>query len=473
MKLQVVLNRIRTLDLQGKVILILIAVIFPISVLLGLAQSKVMEPVLYEEIRQVGVSFAQNLASQIESEKLLHHPNASNLIEDRIQRMIYAQPGVVRVDLITRRSKDGAPIYLASSIEEQEAAVPPSDALKDHVSANVETEDGTPVWSITYPIKSGSSLAVVHLLISLGFVSSFQSTILKINVIAAILSTILLILVLSFLLKRAIENERHLRVAQESNAVLSGKLQEIQQALIQTEKLAVMGQLTASFAHEIGTPLNAVGGHLQLLKMGLDKALDGKVLKSTSDRLAIISGQLKKIEDIVKGFLATTKKPIQQQKVIVPVSDLVENVVALVQPTLQVYGIEYLGEMLDRSGKVEVVPLEIEQVLLNLVNNAIYSLKEKKRSEGEINQLRIRIYSDETENRVTVEIKDTGVGISEQNLKQIFKPFFTTKPMGEGHGLGLSICQQIIHAYGGEILVDSKLGEWTRFKVQLPLRKNA
>ena len=471
MKLQAVFSRIRSLELQGKVILILIAVIFPISVLLGLAQSKVMEPVLYEEIRQVGVSFAQNLASQIESEKLLHHPNASNLIEDRIQRMIYAQPGVVRVDLIARKTKEGAPFYLASSIEEQEAAVPPLDALKDHVSATVENEDGTPVWSITYPLKSGSNQAVVHLLISLGFVSSFQSTILKINVIAAILSTILLILVLSFLLRRAIENERHLRVAQESNAVLSGKLQEIQQALIQTEKLAVMGQLTASFAHEIGTPLNAVGGHLQLLKMGLDKMLDGKALKSTSDRIAIISGQLKKIEDIVKGFLATTKKPIQQQKVNVPVSDLVENVVALVQPTLQVSGIEYSNESTDRNARVEVVPIEIEQVLLNLVNNAIYSLKEKGRGESEKNQLRIRTFSDDAANWVAVEIMDTGLGISEQNLKQIFKPFFTTKPSGEGHGLGLSICQQIIHSYGGEILVDSKLGEWTRFKVQLPLRK--
>jgi signal transduction histidine kinase len=473
MKLRVVFNRIRTLDLQGKVFLILIAVIFPVSVLLGLAQSKVMEPVLYEEIRQVGVSFAQNLASQIESEKLLHHQNASNLIEDRIQRMIYAQPGVVRVDLITRKTKDGAPYYLASSIEEQEAAIPPLDSIKDHVSASVADEDGTPVWSITYPLKSGSNPAVIHLLFSLGFVSSFQSTILKINVIAAILSTILLILVLSFLLRRAIENERDLRVAQESNAVLSGKLQEIQQALIQTEKLAVMGQLTASFAHEIGTPLNAVGGHLQLLKMGLDKSLDGKIHKSTSDRIAIIAGQLKKIEDIVKGFLATTKKPIQQQKVVVSVGDLIDNVVALVQPSLQVSGIEYLAQIHDRNAKVEVVPLEIEQVLLNLVNNAIYSMKEKGRGEGTpLNQLRIRTESEVARNEITVEIKDTGVGISEQNLKQIFKPFFTTKPSGEGHGLGLSICQQIIHAYGGEVVVDSKLGEWTSFRVKLPLRKN-
>ncbi|NDG85071.1 MAG: GHKL domain-containing protein [Proteobacteria bacterium] len=457
--------------MQGKVFLILIAVIFPISVFLGLAQSKVMEPVLYEEIRQVGVSFAQNLASQIESEKLLRNPNASNLIEDKIQRMLYSQPGVVRVDIISKRPKDGSLYYLASSIEEQEAATPPADALQEHVSANVQNEEGVPVWSITYPIRSPAEPSVVHLLISLGFVSTFQSTILKINVIAAILSTIVLILVLSFLLRRAIENERQLRVAQESNAVLSGKLQEIQQALIHTEKLAVMGQLTASFAHEIGTPLNAVGGHLQLLKMGLQKTLQGEVLQSTSDRIGIIAGQLKKIEDIVKGFLATTKKPIAQQKVAIPVNDLVRNVVALVHPTLQVNGIVYVGELLEKRATVEVVPLEIEQVLLNLVNNAIYSMKEKGKNENAKNQLRIRTYSSGDAKTVIVEIKDTGLGISEQNLKQIFKPFFTTKPSGEGHGLGLSICQQIIHSYGGEVRVDSKMGEWTRFKVQLPLRQ--
>jgi signal transduction histidine kinase len=472
MSLRFVLKRFRAPDLQAKVILILIAVIFPISIVLGLAQSKVMEPVLYEEIRQLGLSFAQNLSSQIEGERLLHKPNASQLIEDKIQRMVYSQPGVIRVDVIAKRPAPlgGGLFYLASSLEEQESAIPPSDSLKDHVSANIENEEASPVWSITYPVHSGSDLAVVHILVSLGFVSSIQNTILKINLIAAILSTILLILVLSFLLKRALENERQLRAAQESNAVLSGKLQEIQQALIQTEKLAVMGQLTASFAHEIGTPLNAISGHVQLLKMSLEKLIQGDLWRSVSDRIGIISGQLMKIENIVKGFLATTKKPISQQKLVVPVRDLVESVVALVQPTFQVNQIQFSVDFLDRGAKVEVVPLEIEQVILNLVNNAVYSLKEKSRGGGSRSDLKVITDLDAGRRLVTIEVADSGIGISESNLKLIFKPFFTTKPTGEGHGLGLSICQQIIHAYGGEVMVESQLGEWTRIKVQLPLK---
>ena len=469
MTFKTVLKRFRAPDLQGKVILILIAVIFPISVILSLAQSKVMEPVLFEEIRQVGLSFAQNLASQIEGDRLLARPNATALIEDRIQRMVYSQPGIIRVDVISKKPQTGALFYLASSVEEQENSVPSPEEMRDHVSATVEREDSVPVWNIIYPIRAGTGHAVVKVLVSLGFVLAFQSTILKINIIAAILSTILLILVLSFLLKRAIENERQLRVAQESNAVLSGKLQEIQQALIQTEKLAVMGQLTASFAHEIGTPLNAVSGHVQLLRMGLEKIVSGEAWKIVSDRIGIISGQLRKIEDIVKGFLATTKKPMARERSRVLVKDLVGNVMALVQPTLEVNQIRYREAFRDGDARVEVVPIEIEQVILNLVNNAIYSMKEKGRiPEGE-NELAITLQADLQKQNVKLEIRDTGVGISDANLKLIFKPFFTTKPSGEGHGLGLSICQEIIHSYGGEVTVESEPGAWTAILVQLPL----
>ncbi|NDF15327.1 hypothetical protein EB061_08410, partial [bacterium] len=367
------------MPLQGKVSLILAAVIFPVSLILGLAQSRVMEPVLFEEIRQVGVSFAQNLANQIQAGRLLTRPNTSALIEDRIQRMLYAQPGVVRVDVIARRPADGSLFYLASSVEEPEGAIPADSMWSDRLEARVIDEDDNPVWDIVLPLVDGPNRVMVHLLISLGFVSTIQNTFLKINLIGAILSTVLLILILSYLLRRAIENERQLRAAQESNAMLSGRLQEIQESLIQTEKLAVMGQLTASFAHEIGTPLNAVGGHLQLLKMGLEKLLSGDILGGVLERIAVISGQLRRIEEIVKGFLATTKKPIDRQKMSVPVRDLVRNVLALVQPTLQNSQIQYSEDFRDEGVAVEVVPLEIEQVILNLVNNAIYSLREKHR----------------------------------------------------------------------------------------------
>ncbi len=461
------IKRFRAPDLQGKVILILIAVIFPISILLGFAQTKVMEPVLTDEIKQVGMSFVQNLAFQIESQRLLQKPNAAALIEDKVQRMIYTQPGIIRVDVIKKRPTDNSLYYLTTNIDEQENSLPPIDALKEEISLVLTHEEGIPVLSIFQPVKSGVERANIHILVSLRFLNSIQSTLLRINLIAALLSTISLILVLSYMLKRALENEKQLKVAQISNEVLSGKLQEIQQELIHTEKLAVMGQLTASFAHEIGTPLNAISGHMQLLKMGLESSLPASEKAPVSDRIGVITGQLKKIEEIVKGFLQTTKKPIAQQKSLVPTRELIERILALVQPTLQRHQISLGQDFAAKNDEIEVVPLEVEQVLLNLINNAIDSMKERARADGSANALWIKTYNDDTQKTVTIEIQDNGTGISSENLKQIFKPFFTTKSAGEGHGLGLSICQQIIRSYGGELIVDSKVGKGTRMKVQL------
>src|ERR1035437_2307700 len=100
MVLQKWISRIRSSDIQAKIVLILIAVIFPLSILIGLIQSKVMEPILSDEIRQLGVSFSQNLASQIQSQRLLSKSNPNVIIEDLIQRMMYTQPSVLRVDVI-------------------------------------------------------------------------------------------------------------------------------------------------------------------------------------------------------------------------------------------------------------------------------------------------------------------------------------------------------------------------------------
>ncbi len=453
------IERIRSADLQAKIVLILIGVIFPLSILIGLIQSKVMEPILSDEIRQLGVSFSQNLSSQIQSQRLLSKNNPSVAVEELIQRMMYTQPSVLRVDVISQKSKDEGLYYLASSVEEQENIEPPIAKLKEEMEGEVTNEEGIPVWSIYYPVKQGSEKANIHVLVSLRFASSVTGTFLRINLIGALVSTILLILILNFFLRRAIESEKQLKVAQMSNEVLSEKLQEIQQELIHKEKLAVMGQLTASFAHEIGTPLNAISGHVQLLNMDLGK--------SHSERIGIISGQLKKIEEIVKGFLQTTKKPIIQQKIVITTRELIERIVVLVMPTLQRHQISFGQEFKATDDQVEVVPLEIEQVLLNLVNNAIDSMKMTEDQKHSLHALWIRTYN--SPGSVTIEIQDSGSGITPENLKQIFKPFFTTKILGEGHGLGLSICQQIVRSYGGEIVVESKVNRGTKMKVQLPV----
>jgi two-component system C4-dicarboxylate transport sensor histidine kinase DctB len=203
--------------------------------------------------------------------------------------------------------------------------------------------------------------------------------------------------------------------------------------------------------------------------MGLEKEIPGERLGPVSNRMGIITGQLKKIEDIVKGFLETTKKPMAREKSRVPISELVGNVVELVQPTLARHRVECDLQFKAEKTRVEVVPLEIEQVILNLVNNAVDSMKEKDPSGEASHLLRFKTWNESATGRIILEITDSGTGIPPQNLGQIFKPFFTTKTGGAGHGLGLSICQQIVRSYGGEILVESEWGKGAQVRVQLPV----
>ncbi len=304
-------------------------------------------------------------------------------------------------------------------------------------------------------------------MVSLRVISVFQGTILNINFIGALISTFLLILMLSIFLRRAIDNEKQLKVAQMSNEVLSEKLQGIQQELIHKERLAVMGQLTASFAHEIGTPLNAIGGHMQLLNMDLEKSLAPTLLKPVADRMEIIIGQLKKIETIVKGFLKTTKTPLPEQRVTTSTQELVERVLRLLTPTFQRHEITFESIYAAENDQIDVIPVEIEQVILNLFNNAVDSMKDLEGTKA----LWVRTKNDAQKKGLWIEVEDTGSGITAENLKRIFKPFFTTKITGEGHGLGLSICQDIIKSYGGEIMVESKVNSGTLIRVHLPLKE--
>lgn len=466
-------RRLRSAPLPTRIGILLFVVVFPISIIMAFVQSQILHPLLADEVKQVGISFAQNLAAHIEANRLLGRNDSTQRIEDQMQRMIYGQPSIIRVDVIAQSSFTGKLSYLASNIEGQETVSPELLELYQKTTIQEGEEEGLAIYDVYYPVRVGSESANIRVMTSRRFMDAVNAITLRINLLGALLSTVALILMLRYFLRRLFENEKQLKVAQQSNQQLSERLQGIQQELIHNEKLAVMGQLTASFAHEIGTPLNAVGGHLQMLEMEISK-IDGKAENRTQpffERLNIIQGQLKKIEGIVKQFLQTTKRPIAQQKEKVALSQVVSRVVQLLMPTLQRYQIRMNQEFETDQDWISVVPLEIEQVVLNLMNNAIDSIRERSALEGgeQRHSLSIRSYSSAlVPGRWVLEIEDTGQGITPDNLRQVFKPFFTTKPVGEGHGLGLSICQQIIKSYGGEIRVDSQLKKGTIVRVELP-----
>src|SRR6185312_8711593 len=179
----------------------------------------------------------------------------------------------------------------------------------------------------------------VHVVISTKLVGRFAKTLWKTTVMAAVFSMFALILGLGYFLRKTIQNDRKLRKAESQNLQLTAQLHETERQLMNTEKFAVMGQLTASFAHEIGTPLTAIGGHLQLLTDELSPKVDLSEAPKQMERVEIINGQLQKIEGIVKSFLQSTAKPPSQRQ-LVDLSQIADKTLRIVKPRMDNLGIE-------------------------------------------------------------------------------------------------------------------------------------
>ena len=123
-------------------------------------------------------------------------------------------------------------------------------------------------------------------------------------------------------------------------------------------------------------------------------------------------------------------------------------------------------------GKINIIPQDIGRVLLNLYNNAFYAVAEKKKQQGESYEPAILVITKRIDDKIEIKVKDNGNGIPQKVVDKIFQPFFTTKPTGQGTGLGLSLSYDIVKAHGGEIKVDTKDGEGSEFVIQLPVKMN-
>lgn len=466
------------MDLQAKVSLLLVAVIVPTFLVMSLVQYKLTQPILEEEMRQIGVTTAKTLAAEIAGGKLLSAPNPTPAIESRIQELLYSQPNLLRLDVITKDQTTGLAKLLASNVEDDPTSSPPTPVLVEALTSEFKQDDaGEGTWEIAAPIEAirrdakapKKLLGTVHVVVSNKLVDRFIDTVARTTAMAAGFTVVALLLVLSTLLRKAIANDRLLRQAETQNLQLAEQLHDAQRQLMNTEKLAVMGQLTASFAHEIGTPLNAIDGHLQLLREEVTQHLGAPGLL---ERLGIINGQVTKIEEIVKGFLQSTAKPPSQSQ-LVDLNSLVERTLGIVRPRLEALDVEVQRHFDREMGPVRVVPLDLEQVLLNLVNNSLDSLQSKSSRRREDDRLKLDLTTgttfEESKRWAVLSVYDTGEGIRKVDLKNVLKPFFTTKRPGEGTGLGLTICQQLAHKYGGNLEVDSKESAWTRVTLRFPI----
>jgi two-component system NtrC family sensor kinase len=229
------------------------------------------------------------------------------------------------------------------------------------------------------------------------------------------------------------------------------ELFEMQRQLTQLERLAAAGQLAAQFAHEVGTPLNLISGHVQLLRA---RATDERAIK----RLDVIAGQIERITNIVRSMLASTRRP-QPQFELIDLNALLTRILDATQPTLVARNVELIAEMGEGLPMVAADSDQLQQVFINLINNSLDAMPGG-------GQLQVRTLRDGL--NVLIELADSGEGIKDEQLDLIFEPMFTTK-QGLGTGLGLTVVKQIITEHNGSVEVESEPGHRTMFRIRLPI----
>ncbi len=243
---------------------------------------------------------------------------------------------------------------------------------------------------------------------------------------------------------------------------LNEQLFEMQRRLSHAERLAVSGRIMAQVAHEIGTPLHSVAGHLELLR----KELPADVLtEEAARRLGIIETQLSRVTEIITQLLDLTRRSAGDPGP-VDVGRLVREAIDLVRPGMATAGLVFRVDPARELPRVHGHAGQLQQVILNLLTNAMDATPPGGRVE-----VATRAVSERGE--VVIEVRDSGHGIAPAQRKHIFEPFFSTKAPGRGSGLGLFISSRIVRDHKGTIEVESAPGRGSTFRVVLPMGESA
>ncbi len=280
---------------------------------------------------------------------------------------------------------------------------------------------------------------------------------------------------------------RNNRQKQKANNVLQKTLTNLkstQTQLIQSEKMASLGELTAGIAHEIQNPLNFVNNFSEVNNELIEevKSQKSKLKNEELDELLNniyqnnekINQHGQRAADIVKGMLQHSRTSTGQKEP-TDINALCDEYLRLAYHGLRAkdksFNAKFETDFDPSFPKINVVPQDIGRVILNLINNAFYAVNEKAKSlmpNAESYEPTVVVSTKNLGDKVEVKVKDNGNGISEKIKDKIFQPFFTTKPTGQGTGLGLSLSYDIVKAHGGEIKVESANGAGTEFTVLLP-----
>jgi signal transduction histidine kinase len=284
---------------------------------------------------------------------------------------------------------------------------------------------------------------------------------------------------------------RNSRRIKQANALLSRQKKELestlemlkttQKQLVQSEKMASLGELTAGIAHEIQNPLNFVNNFSDVNKELLIEMKD-EIEKRNLNEVKVIANDVidneekinhhgKRADAIVKGMLQHSKSGAGQKEP-TDINALADEYLRLAYHGMRAKDKSFNATTktdFDNSiGTINVVQQDIGRVILNLINNAFYAVDEKKKHTGDGYEPTVSVSTKKLNGIVEISVKDNGNGIPESIKEKIFQPFFTTKPTGQGTGLGLSLSYDIVKAHGGELKVETLEGRGSEFIISLP-----
>ncbi|MDZ7604285.1 MAG: ATP-binding protein [Cyclobacteriaceae bacterium] len=288
--------------------------------------------------------------------------------------------------------------------------------------------------------------------------------------------------------------QRELKQAREIEKAYK-ELKSTQSQLIQSEKMASLGELTAGIAHEIQNPLNFVNNFSEVnsemidellaerskVKGERDEDLEKVILNDIKQNLQKINHHGQRASGIVKGMLEHSRTS-DGKKEPTDINALADEYLRLAYHGLRAkdksFNADFKTVFDEKLPIVQVIPQDIGRVLLNLINNAFYAVNKKAKEDIEGYKPEVHVTTKTTplhggvgggSPSIQIIVSDNGSGIPENIKDKIFQPFFTTKPTGQGTGLGLSLSYDIVKAHGGELRVESKEGEGTSFIIQIPI----
>jgi len=284
----------------------------------------------------------------------------------------------------------------------------------------------------------------------------------------------------------ASQNERLEEQVLERTTELRNSLNELRSAqaqLIQAEKMASLGELTAGIAHEIQNPLNFVNNFSEVNEELVDELKTelttgnlqqaNEIANMIKDNSEKINHHGKRADAIVKGMLQHSRIS-SGQKELTDINALAEEYLRLAYHGLRAkdksFNAKFDIDVDPRIEKISVIPQEIGRVLLNLFTNAFYSVSEKYKHHPNDYEPTVTVSTKKLKDKIEMRVKDNGMGVPQKLIDKIFQPFFTTKPAGQGTGLGLSLSYDIVtKTHGGELKVDTREGEGAEFIISLPI----